>query len=418
MRRPALLAVALTACTTLPEASPSIEPVIFGEDDRVEVYEVTNTALREAVIRAVPAMIRAGSVNIDEATGRVTFSTLPLGRSRNLCPGEAHFDQPTAPSCSATLIDDDLVLTAGHCVEGWDCADQRFVFGWYYDAEGMIHPRAEADVFSCAEVLVSENTLANDYAIVRLDRPAPGPPMAVRMTPVLVTETVSLAGYPFGLPMKVVEGGEVTGIVSRSRFYARLDAHPGNSGSGVYDSELRVLGDLTNGPVPATVEDGTCNRLAVIGDDTIRTELISAVIPAVEALCATGHPSARLCPVCGDGMCVSGETCLEDCGAPPDAALDAAIRPRDAAPRAVDAAFRPDAAATLADDAFEDPDAHAFPDAGPADPGPMTPGSCGCRAQGRRDAHAGWALVALGLLLVRRARQLTSRTERTVSSRP
>ena len=78
MRRPALLAVALTACTTLPEASPSIEPVIFGEDDRVEVYEVTNTALREAVIRAVPAMIRAGSVNIDEATGRVTFSTLPL----------------------------------------------------------------------------------------------------------------------------------------------------------------------------------------------------------------------------------------------------------------------------------------------------------------------------------------------------
>ena len=404
MRRPALLvAVTLTACTTLPSASPRIEPVIFGTDDRVEVYEVRDNALREAVVRAVPAMIRAGSVNIDEATGRVTFSTRSLGSANNLCPGEAHFAQPTAPSCSATLIDDDLVLTAGHCVSDWACADQRFVFGWYYDAAGMLHMRERADVFSCAEVLVTENTLTNDYAIVRLDRPAPGPPMAVRMTPVLVTETVSLAGYPFGLPMKVVEGGEVTGIVSRSRFYARLDAHPGNSGSGVYDSELRVLGDLTNGPVTALVEDGTCNRLAVIGEDTVRTELISSVIPAVEALCATGHVSARLCPVCGDGMCVSGETCIEDCGAPPDAAIDAAIRQRDAGPRIVDAATydaaRADDAAALPD-ALAAPDAHALPDAGPA----ITPGTCGCRTQSHRDAHAGWVLAALGVLLVMRRR--------------
>ncbi|MBN8615125.1 MAG: trypsin-like peptidase domain-containing protein, partial [Deltaproteobacteria bacterium] len=336
----ALLAVATAGCA--PGASSATEAVIFGADDRVEVYEVTSDALREAVIRAVPGMIRADRVNVDPSTGEVTFDVNRLGPSRELCEGEAHYDQPTAPSCSATLIDDDLVLTAGHCVDGWDCRDQRFVFGWYYDAEGEIHARTSDDVFACAEVVVTEYTAANDYAIVRLDRAPLGPPMEVRTTPVVTGEPVSLAGYPFGLPMKVVENGIVNGSISASRFYARLDAQPGNSGSGVYDAELRVLGDLTNGPVEALVRDGDCNRLAVIGEDVSRTELISSIIPAIAALCASGHESERLCGECGDGTCDALEDCPADCT--PDAGP-----PRDASVTAPDAGTRPDASSTPRD---------------------------------------------------------------------
>lgn len=373
VRRFLPIVLALAGCA--PAVSARVEPVIFGEDDRIEVYEVTRPELAEAVRRAVPAMIRARSVNVDDATGAVTFNTRPLGVSRDLCDGEAHEDQPAAASCSATLIDHDLVLTAGHCVDGWDCADQRFVFGWYYDSAGALHARRVEDVFSCAEVLAWEYTGANDYAIVRLDRPAPGPPMDVRLTPVLDGEAVSLAGYPFGIPMKVVENGVVTGIVSRSRFYARLDAHPGNSGSGVFDSELRVLGDLTNGPVEALVIDGDCNRLAVIGEDTTRTELISSIIPAVEALCATGHASERLCPT------------RDDAGSGADAASSA-----DAAIGTGDAALSRDAGGPPAD-------ARSVPDAGAIQVG----GGCGCRASGARHAPAH---LALGLLaLLRRGRR-------------
>ncbi len=387
----ALAAGALLSLTggCAPDASSRIEPVIFGADDRVELYEVNDEALREAVTHAVPAMIRASRVNVDPDTGAVTFDTVPLGPSRDLCDGEAHFDQPTAPSCSATLIDDDLVLTAGHCVDGWACSEQRFVFGWFYDSAGMLHARRESDVYSCAEVVVTEYTRANDYAIVRLDRPPPGPPMAVRMTPVEVNEPVSLAGYPFGLPMKVVEGGVVTASASRSRFYARLDAHPGNSGSGVYDSELRVLGDLTNGPVEALVVDGDCNRLRVIGEEDWRTELISSVIPAIEALCASGATSERLCGTCGDGTCSPAEVCAADCPRDAGGVPDASVRPdagSDAAPIASDAAGSADAASSS-------PDAGAI----------ALATHCGCRVSAQR--APGLALLAFFSMLALRRRR-------------
>lgn len=384
----ALLATLLGVAGCAPEASSQVAPVIFGADDRVEVYEVTNEALREAVIRAVPGMIRGDRVNVDDATGAVTFDVRRLGPSRELCEGEAHYDQPTAPSCSATLIDDDLVLTAGHCVDGWDCADQRFVFGWYYDREGEIHARTRDDVFSCAEVVVTEYTAANDYAIVRLDRPAPGPPMVVRTSPVITGEAVSLAGYPFGLPMKVVENGIVNGAISPSRFYARLDAQPGNSGSGVYDAELRVLGDLTNGPVEALVRDGDCNRLAVIGEDVSRTELISSVIPAITALCASGHESERLCGVCGDGVCGELEACDADCTPDAGASADAAVVSPDAGARADAAVARPDASTSTSADASS------------ADAGAVRLAThCGCRVDARRAPRSALAIGALVLAL-------------------
>jgi hypothetical protein len=394
-RGAALAAGALLSLTggCAPDASGRVEPVIFGADDRVELYEVSDEALREAVTHAVPAMIRSSRVNVDADTGSVTFDVVPLGPSHDLCAGEAHFDQPTAPSCSATLIDDDLVLTAGHCVDGWACAEQRFVFGWYYDSAGMLHARSASDVYACAEVVVTEYTRDNDYAIVRLDRPAAGPPMAVRMTPVVVNEPVSLAGYPFGLPMKVVEDGVVTATASRSRFYARLDAHPGNSGSGVYDAELRVVGDLTNGPVEALVADGDCNRLRVIGEDDWRTELISSVIPAIEALCASGHTSERLCGTCGDGVCGPAEVCAEDCPRDGGLLVDASM-PRDAGR---------DVGSVPASDAAESADAGAVVgvDAGPI----VLATHCGCRAsRGRAPSAALLGLVSM-LALRRRRRQ-------------
>ena len=80
--------VACTACAAEPRAAT--EAVIFGTDDRLEVYEVTNDALREAVIRAVPAMVTRSRVRIDAATGIVTLTGPALGPPHNLCPGEAH----------------------------------------------------------------------------------------------------------------------------------------------------------------------------------------------------------------------------------------------------------------------------------------------------------------------------------------
>jgi hypothetical protein len=379
-----VLALAGVGCVAAPERERAVrdEAVIFGADDRIELFEVSDEAMRETFARAVPAMVRASRLSV-AADGAVTVSARPLGSAQRLCEGEAHRDQPALASCSATLIDDDLVLTAGHCVDGWACAEQRFVFDWYHEAPGVLAPLDADDVYACADVVAFEYSGSNDFAIVRLDRAPPGPPVPVRRGPVMVNETVSLAGFPLGIPMKVVEAGAVTGTISRSRFYARLDAHPGNSGSGVFDTSLRVVGELTNGPVDAFVVDGDCRRLRVIGEDGWRTETINSVVPALEALCASPHATERLC----------GEVTI-------DGGVDAAMAP--------DAWRAPDAALVRADAARED----AGPDASSAPPLRIAT-HCGCATEAKR--APGWpgalSLLALGALL-RRGRRSASGASR------
>lgn len=363
------------------EPAVAIEPVIFGADDRVEVHDVTDATLREMVARSVPALVRANRIEIDSVTGAVALLGPTLQEGHGLCPDQAFLDEPAVASCSATLIDDDLVLTAGHCVDAIPCADQRYVFGWYYDAPGVLRTLDTASVYACAEVVASRLDLADDFAIVRLDRDAPGPPVPVRLEPVAVGEAVSLAGYPLGIPMKVVEDGAVTALRTASSFYARLDAHPGNSGSGVFDASYRVVGELTAGPIHAFDDGGTCTTLRVIGEDTTTTETIHSVIPAIAALCASGSSSERLCPnVCGDGTCGVAEDCPADCG------IDGGLEP-DAGPPA----------------AMDDAGPIARVDAGAP---PALARGCGCRAAGGRSPD-GLALVAIAAAIAaRRARAL------------
>jgi MYXO-CTERM domain-containing protein len=384
LARAPVLAAALTiaACSDAPGIAEA--PVIFGADDRVEVHAVTDETLRELVIRAVPALVRESRLLVDPDTGAVTLTGPTLMERRGLCDDQAFLDQTVAASCSATLIDDDLVLTAGHCLGSLECADQRYVFGWYYEAPGVLRALDEASVFACAEVVALEHTATNDYAIVRLDRAAAGPPVEVRRDPVVVGETVSLAGFPLGIPMKVVEGGAITQLRTETTFYARLDAHPGNSGSGVFDAAYRVVGELTAGPISAFDDGGTCTVLRVIGEDTTRTETINSVVPAIAALCASGFESERLCPVvCGDGTCDPGEDCPDDCT--PDAGpADAGADPFDASPVLQDAASLVDAASA-----------------------PHAPSGCGCRAGAARGAPS-WAL-ALAALAIVAARRRASR---------
>ncbi len=81
-------------------------PVVYGADDRVEVYNHPNAELRGIAEQSIVALMPSSRIS-QEPNGTYSLFTNSLKDSRDLCEGELFGDQPTAASCSGVLIDDD-----------------------------------------------------------------------------------------------------------------------------------------------------------------------------------------------------------------------------------------------------------------------------------------------------------------------
>lgn len=279
------------------------QKVIYGTDDRQDVHAHPDATLRARARQSTVALVQASDVS--ESGGRVTLRSQTLREAQNLCAGQRFAEDPTAAFCSGTLIDDDLVLTAGHCItSGADCTGTRFVFNYLRPAEGQLVALTSADVFRCARIVAREDRTASgrtlDYAIIQLDRKAtprftPAPVRAAS-TALRVGQNVAVIGSGSGVPFKVDSGGRVR--VSRTStldyFEANTDTFGGNSGSGVYETEGHtVAGILVRGDTDYR-RQGSCNVVNVCGNTTCDGEAVTYVRNAIDALCRAGT-SARLC---------------------------------------------------------------------------------------------------------------------------
>lgn len=319
--------------TSAPSASSRTEPVVYDTDDRVDVYEHANASYRSYAAQSTVALISTWALSTSNPAN-CTTNTSNLESRYNLCAGARFATQPAASYCSGTLIDDDLVLTAGHCIDESGsasmerCGDTYFVFDYRYEAAGRLATiqRAE-DVYTCRDIVAYQNSGGFDYAIIRLDRRATAAGKVVR--PVRTSRSalasgmgVVLIGYPSGLPAKIADGAIVTNPrgATLDFFGATVDAFGGNSGSGVFDTSGNVVGILVRGATDYLPETGPeCKRVNTVSSSGAFGESVTYVHRAIDALCASGHASPRLCgaaDVCGDGSCTGGETessCVGDC---------------------------------------------------------------------------------------------------------
>ena len=172
----------------------------------------------------------------DQGTYKIVAPT--FGKQFGLCPTERFFDQPSAADCSGFLISDDLLVTAGHCVEGMldrgsDLSSVAWVFGYLSDevpVENVYSGTVVQEKFEISKFI--------DYALIRLDR------KVTRFSPVSVADSsatvklgtrVVLAGFPSGIPLKLAEGSV---FQTRPDFFVTdLDAFSINSGSLVFNAE-------------------------------------------------------------------------------------------------------------------------------------------------------------------------------------
>ncbi len=315
----ALLLGLATACGSPDEGSVGelTAPVVYGEDDRVEVYNHPNAELRAIAEQSIVALMPSFRIS-REPNGTYSLFTNSLKDSRDLCEGELFGDQPTAASCSGVLIDDDLVLTAGHCIdERTPCDFYSFVFNYHYAQPNMLAAIGDEDVYTCRRVVsqasAGSGAFTPDFAVIQLDRPVQGDqaPAVIRPASALAEqESLSMIGFGSGLPAKIDDGGSVADrrAAELDFFVANLDAFQGHSGSATFDSQNRLAGILIGGRAPDYVklEGEDCARVSVY-EDSQAGEIVHNIAPIVAALCQDGWQAEDLCDpdACGGEPCGS-----------------------------------------------------------------------------------------------------------------
>jgi V8-like Glu-specific endopeptidase len=221
-------------------ASPSFSSpkVVYGTDDRTDLFHVTNPVYLKAA-RASAAMMANFKV-ANEVDGLIKLDTLPYGPTCKLCTDEKFYKQSMAANCSGFLVAKDLIVTAGHCMTSPEFCSR---YSWVFDFQVSSDEQSEYlipknSVYHCKEIVESKQDTGDhlDYAVIRLDRPVTDrEPVKVRRDLNTVPGTkVVLAGYPNGLPLKLAEG--LLQETNLNYYRSNVDSFVLNSGSLIFNA--------------------------------------------------------------------------------------------------------------------------------------------------------------------------------------
>ena len=281
------LVIALIAISSFNQAQAG-ERVIYGQDDRKDLYEVVNPLHKQwaasTVVLVKNADILQNSSGVMEVKAE-SFETL-----MGVCKTERFFDQPSGGFCSGSLIGKNLILSAGHCIQNMaECQDTSFVFDYAVNKKGE-YPKAvaESNVYRCKNVIHSQVVGSGaDFSIVEIDRDVVGrTPLKLakgRLQNEITNGTkLVMIGHPAGLPTKVDDGGKVRNAAHDGFFVATTDSYGGNSGSAVLNfNSGEIEGVLVRGETDYLYQNGcyvsnVCAEDGCSGEDSTK---ISSVIP-------------------------------------------------------------------------------------------------------------------------------------------
>lgn len=295
IRRSIIAACAIAAvCAAVPGAfAASDRKGIYGKDDRVDVVNVTNSTIKKLTESTV-AFFKASDV---DSSGKLTLQPFKssLHETYQLCNDVKFYNQSIGAFCSGSLIGEDMVMTAGHCVTSAEqCAETKIVFGFGIRQAGGNTPASvpAGEVYSCKSIVtqtLDESTLA-DYAVIRLDRKVTGhKPLAVESGAMNKSDKVFVIGHPSGLATKVAANGKVRDDSNPNFYVTNLDTYGGNSGSPVFSqSSFKIIGILVRGGTDYVLKDNSnpqCITNYVTGENSGRGEDVtksSVVVKAVK----------------------------------------------------------------------------------------------------------------------------------------
>ena len=215
----------------LAKAARSAQKVIYGTDDRTEVFSLSGANLNDA--DSVVSLFNSADVT-DNGDGTMSLATENFGAAYSLCSGERFRDQPIGAFCSGFLVARDVIATAGHCLTADNVTDKRFVFGFRMsNATTAVTVVPSTEVYSGVSLLGREEVGDGpDWALVRIDRSVLNHRVVkVRRTgKISNTQNLHVIGHPVGLPAKFAGGATVRDNAPGEFFVANLDTYGGNWG--------------------------------------------------------------------------------------------------------------------------------------------------------------------------------------------
>lgn len=233
-----LLLIALTVSASV----MANDKVIYGEDNRLDVFESTND-MHKTLARSTAAMITGSSLR---SAGDLTHVSGPSMQSRGMCSTERFSQQATAAMCSGFLVGDKYLVTAGHCITSEaDCRSNKWVFDYKVDSADQLNVSVPTtSVYSCKRIISRslDQSTQDDYALIELDRTVTDrAPLSFRKEgKISQGEEILVIGHPTGLPTKITDGANVRSLRGKY-FVANLDTYGGNSGSAVFNARTGVV---------------------------------------------------------------------------------------------------------------------------------------------------------------------------------
>lgn len=266
-------------------SSTNSPDVIYGEDNRVDVFESNNASLIE-LSKSTAAMISGTNLKAKGAEIEISGGTL---QSRGVCKKERFSQQISAANCSGFLVADNKLVTAGHCIKTEaDCKSYKWVFDFKVESseQGKVVVPATS-VVSCKKIISRklEGGQGDDYALIELDRKVTDrqPAKFLRSGKAAKGDAIAVIGHPTGLPTKIADGANVRSV-SGKFFTANLDTYGGNSGSAVFNTKTEeVVGILVRGETDYVYSsaDG-CQVSNICKNDSCRGEDVTHITNIAE----------------------------------------------------------------------------------------------------------------------------------------
>lgn len=261
------------------EKEDSSSNVIYGSDGRLDVYQVSDERLKKLADSTV-ALIKSSELITNGNTVSIKGET--FGTAYNLCSSEKFQDQPTSAFCSGSLVGEDTIITAGHCIQNSsDCSSTSFVFGYAVKNAGILPSTAPAsEVYKCKsivkQILESNGT---DFAIIQLDRKVSNHPvLQLRESgEPQVGDPLNVIGHPTGLPTKITTGGQVRSLASPKFLVASVDTYGGNSGSAVFNANTGLIEGILVRGERDFIRQGSCTISNVCVESSCRGEDITRI---------------------------------------------------------------------------------------------------------------------------------------------